>query len=324
MHMVLIVLLGALLAPAPAAQRPVAPRPALPAALQHSATATPGPVETEMRAVDLRSAPNVTLSIDYLRGYLQPTRAGMPPWLEDLESFVVAVDSAEIRVGAASLAALFNDYVMNYPGAPIAGLRVRVLGERLELTGRLHGVGFAMEAEPGVTGDGRLRMRPRAVKVVGIGVQSLMRRLGIELDDVMRVRRGRGVTVTDSSIVLDPGDLAPPPRLAGRLVAVRLSGNALRMVFGRSARGGAPPIDHPAPPGANYVCYHGGVLRFGKLRMGDAELEIADADPRDPLDLWPARFNRQLVAGATRNQPDFGLKTTLPDYADLPVQPAPR
>jgi len=51
--------------------------------------------------------------------------------------------------------------------------------------------------------------------------------------------------------------------------------------------------------------------------MEDADLQIVDADPSDPFDFSLANINRQLVAGSSRNQTDFGLVTTMPDYGDV-------
>ena len=42
-----------------------------------------------------------------------------------------------------------------------------------------------------------------------------------------------------------------------------------------------------------------------------------DADPDDPFDFSLAHLNQQLVAGTSRNQKDFGLVTTMPDYGDM-------
>ena len=63
--------------------------------------------------------------------------------------------------------------------------------------------------------------------------------------------------------------------------------------------------------------YRGKVLRFGKLTMMDADLQIVDADPDDPFDFDLAHLNEQLVAGESHNQPDFGLVTVMPDYSDM-------
>jgi hypothetical protein len=60
--------------------------------------------------------------------------------------------------------------------------------------------------------------------------------------------------------------------------------------------------------------YRGGVLRFGKLTMTDADLMIVDADPHDPFEFFLDQYNRQLVAGYEQNAPDHGLIMHMPDY----------
>ena len=61
----------------------------------------------------------------------------------------------------------------------------------------------------------------------------------------------------------------------------------------------------------------GGTIRFGKLTMTDADLQLIDADPKDPFDFYPARYDAQLVAGYSKNTPSKGLKTYMPDYGEL-------
>jgi hypothetical protein len=51
--------------------------------------------------------------------------------------------------------------------------------------------------------------------------------------------------------------------------------------------------------------------------MSGADLQLIDADPRDVFDFSPARYNAQLVAGYSKNTPAGGLKTYMPDLADL-------
>ena len=48
--------------------------------------------------------------------------------------------------------------------------------------------------------------------------------------------------------------------------------------------------------------------------MRDTDLLINDDDERDPFDLYLAQYNKQLVAGHTKNLPDLGLRTWLVDY----------
>ena len=49
---------------------------------------------------------------------------------------------------------------------------------------------------------------------------------------------------------------------------------------------------------------------------GDIDGNV-DADPTDPFDFFPTRYNAQLVAGYSKNTPAKGLKTYMPDFADL-------
>jgi hypothetical protein len=37
----------------------------------------------------------------------------------------------------------------------------------------------------------------------------------------------------------------------------------------------------------------------------------------DPFDFFPARYDAPLVAGYSKNTPQHGLKTYIPDFDDL-------
>jgi len=63
----------------------------------------------------------------------------------------------------------------------------------------------------------------------------------------------------------------------------------------------------------NYIYHQGGVLRFGKLTMTDADLEIVDQSPRTPFEFSLPDYNRQLVAGYSKNTPARGLIVFMPD-----------
>jgi hypothetical protein len=301
-------------------------RAALPRAPAHPPTVSIGPVEAEMRNVLFHVDDQVVLRIEHLRGVLRPTARDAPPWFEDPESFVLVIDTAEVSITPLSLSTLLNKYVFNYKGSPLRQLEVTIDEGQLKQRGILHkGVDlpFAIKADVTPTADGRLRLHPTSVKVMGIGMRHLMRLFGLELDNLVKVRAGRGVEIDGNDFLLDPGGLLPPPRIAGRVVGVGIAHGEIRQIFGGSDRRERIPRLHPADPSApNYMFYRGRVLRFGKLTMADADLQIVDADPKDPFDFYLSHLNDQLVAGESRNQPDLGLKTIMPDYNDLrPVKP---
>jgi hypothetical protein len=292
---------------------------ALPAALARVAHVARGPVEAEMHNVDYHIDDRVVLRIGYLRGALRPTSEA-PPWFDDPGSFTLAIDTATVAMTPASLSALLNDYVFNYEGSPLKRLVVTIERDQLKQTGRLHkgiDLPFTILATVSTTPDGRLRLHPTSVKVLGVSVKGLMRRFGIELESLVRVRKGRGVEIAGDDFLLAPAELLPPPRIEGRLAAVSLGPSEVRQVFGSPRKERHRPLRPSDPKAANYMFYRGSILRFGKLTMADADLQIIDADPEDPFDFSLAHLNEQLVAGESHNQPDFGLVTLMPDYDDL-------
>jgi hypothetical protein len=79
--------------------------------------------------------------------------------------------------------------------------------------------------------------------------------------------------------------------------------------------GGPPPgADKEA---ANYMRFTGGTLRFGRLTMTDAFLEIDDNDPGDPFAFSLERYNEQLVAGYSQTTVEQGLVVHMPDLGKL-------
>ena len=62
-------------------------------------------------------------------------------------------------------------------------------------------------------------------------------------------------------------------------------------------------LARPSSGARNYIYFGGGDITFGKLTMHDADLQLIDTDPRDPIDFYPARYNAQLVAATPRTRP---------------------
>ena len=58
--------------------------------------------------------------------------------------------------------------------------------------------------------------------------------------------------------------------------------------------------------------------------MTDTDLELVDADPKDPFDFSVDNWNSQLVAGYSKTLANRGLRTYMPDYNDLERQTARR
>jgi hypothetical protein len=117
------------------------------------------------------------------------------------------------------------------------------------------------------------------------------------------------VTLDGDNILMNPGRMLPPPRIDGRVTAVRIEGDRMIQTFrSKDAKALVPPYK-----AQNYIYHQGGVLRFGKLTMTDADLEIVDQSPRTPFEFSLPDYNRQLVAGYSKNTPARGLIVFMPD-----------
>ena len=302
------VLLSMVVAGAPGAQaRKRAPR-------------APRGVQVDMRNVDLHMTTDVTLHVRSLRGRFVPTQTGGVANLDDSASYVVAVDAGETAIDEASLNALMTEHVFargaDHGKPPVKDLVVRVEDGLIKQKGKLDkkiDLPFSVKASVEPTPDGKIRVHARSIKSLGLPVKGLMKLIGLEMDDMLKVEPGHGLTVDDNDFIIDPQTMLPPPHLRGRVTSVRVEGNEIVQVFGDgpAARPGA------RARGRNHIYWRGGSLRFGKLTMRETDLELIDQDQTDPFDFSVAGYNTMLVAGYSKNMPNLGLKTYMPDYNDL-------
>ena len=269
------------------------------------------PVGIEMRNVRLHVADDAIREVRWLSGRLRSLSSN-PPVFDDQRSFVMEIDDGEMAMDASSLSALVNR-AFEYKGAALSNLRVSFEDGQLVQHGTLKkgiSVPFSIAASVAATSDGLLNVHPLKVKTAGIPTAKLMSLFGVELDDILKSRPDRGITFRNNDLFLDVGRMLPAPATRGKLTKAVVRGDRLVQVFGRGAAASAGGR-------GNYIWFHGGTIRFGKLTMTEADLKLIDMDPRDPFDFYSARYNEQLVAGYSKNTIDHALRTYMPDFDDL-------
>jgi hypothetical protein len=281
-----------------------------------------------MRNVQLHVDEGIVLAIERLRGEMVSRTAGRPPVFDDGRSYVLKVSSGSMSMDMQSLTALMNRHVFNYEGAPLKDLEVKASPDgRLEQSGKLHkgiDVPFSMKASVSATPDGRLKLHMDSLKAAGLPVKGLLSFFGLKLEDLADLERRRGVSANDNDIIIAVGQVLPPPEITGHLSDVAVVGNRLVQTFAPADGRKEPALRPPDARARNYIYFGGGVITFGKLTMSDADLQLIDADMKDAFDFFPAQYQKQLVAGYSKNTPAGGLKTYMPDRADLrrgPIRP---
>lgn len=279
-----------------------------------------------MRRVDFHIDDGIILGIERLRGELLPTAPGGVPTFDMKQSFILNIHSAIIAIDTLSLSTLLNRHVFGYRGAPLRKLRVGVDGDQLVQTGVMRkGVDlpFKIRATMTLTPDGRIRLHPTSVRVIGVGMGRVMRLFGMRLQSLIKLQPGHGAQIEGDDFILDPTEMLPPPKIRGRLTSIGIKDGRVVQSFG-APNAERAPLFGSGESFPNYMYFRGGALRFGKLTMADADLALVDQEPKSSFDFSLAGYNDQLVAGYSKSTQALGLVVHMPDFAALKRAPAPK
>jgi len=269
-----------------------------------------------MRAVNLHLDRFTALEVRSLRGQMVPTRKDRPVTFDDANSFVTRISSAEIAMDVKTLSDLLNRRVFGYPGAPLKNISVTVEHGRIKQTGTIRKgieMPFEIEGTLDATPAGEIRLHVDKIVSAHLPVKGLLHFFGEDLAKLINLKQDRGMTAEGDNILLRPDRMLPPPRIEGKVTAVRIEGDRIVLTFGS---GGAKPLSLPYSTGS-YMYHRGGILRFGKLTMSDADLEIVSDSQRTPFDFSLPDYNRQLTAGYSKNTISHGLIVFMRDFALL-------
>ena len=286
---------------------------AAPSAEEKAAQPQTTPVDIQMRNVNFRLTPAVVIEIRSLRGQLRRTKPEVPVTFDDSASFLVDIDSADVAMTPASMTALMNTYVLAYEGSPIKNITVEIRGNRLVQKGTVHkGVDllFEMEGSLSPTADGEIRVHADKIKAGHLPVKGLLHLLGEDLSKVMNSNSARGMRVEGDDIILIPRSLTPPPHMEGRVTRVGIEGGKIVQHFDA---GRHLPALKPSLATNAYIYHRNGILRFGKLTMNDADLEIVGDRP-GAFEFFQREYQKQLIAGYSKNTAAGGLVSHMVDY----------
>ena len=254
-------------------------------------------------------------------GSLVPTSAGHIPVFDDKNSFELQITTAEMTMDPQSLANVLNTHVFSAKDAPLKDISITIENDRLKVKGKLHKKGdiaFETEGQLSPTEDGKIRLHAEKIKALHLPVKGLMDLFGIDIADLIKSGKVRGVQAEKDDLILDPSEILPPPKISGKISDIHLEGNNIVQVFGDPKK--YPWIKVAAQ---NYMAYRGNKLQFGKLLMSDTDLVLIDPAPKDPFDFYLDRYKEQLVAGYSKTTPSFGLNVYMVDFNKLKKPSAP-
>jgi hypothetical protein len=271
-------------------------------------------VQTQMNNVMFHYTESATAHIRTLNGELLPNKGNEFPVFDNKDSFRLRVSYAEIAIGAADLATIFNSYVFAKANSPLQGVSMSIENGGLKIKGELHNVGtipFETESTLTPTEDGKILLRTTKVKALHLSVKGLLGLFGVEIADLIKNGKLSGVEARGDDLVLDPSQVFPAPHMEGRVTATRIEGNAVVLTFGNKAQAGKVRQQ------GNYILFRGGRLRFGKLTMMDVDMVLIDMDPADAFDFFMDRYKDQIAAGYSKIAANSGLRVYVRDFNKL-------
>lgn len=239
-------------------------------------------------------APDVAIQTEQLRGRLVPQTPEPAVVLDDLSQFEVQVNSGQVHLSTAALAALVRDRFG--AEAAVRGLKLSQQGRQLVLDGEFRRRGwvpFHLTGRLSRLDATHLVLRPTHLSVDGRPAMALMRAAHLALADIIALRTP-AFKVRDNQIEIDVPALLPPPAITFEIADAALDARGLNLVFDD---GQDTPAVATARPAGSYVLLHGGQLAIGPLHTDDPRIQLESADADQPLTLSLADYRAQLAGG---------------------------
>ena len=196
---------------------------------------TAASVKVQMHNVMYHFTDQIAVHLINVGGNLVPTSAGHIPVFDDKNSFELQITAAEMTMDPQSLANVLNSHVFSANDAPLKDISVTIENGRLKVKGKLHkkgDIGFETEGQLSATADGKIRLHAEKIRALHLPVKGLMDLFGIDIADLIKNGKVRGVQVEKDDLILDPGEILPPPKISGKITDIHLDGNNIVQIFG--------------------------------------------------------------------------------------------
>jgi hypothetical protein len=275
--------------------------------------------ELTMQNVSFHVDDQATLGVHHLQGRMRALDGSHVVSFDDPPNDELDIASGEVGLTPKSLSLILNRYVFGYKGSPLKDLVVHIEGDHIVQTGTMHkliDIPFKMTSDLSITDDGWIKVHPTRVEICNLDGLKLLQAVGASLQSMLDLRGAKAARVVGNDLFMNPMLVLPPPKMNGKATAIRVDTGEVVETFGTPA---APSPAVSAIPASvkNYLYFHGGTIKFGKLYMVAADLLTVDADQTDPFDFYMEYYHTQLVAGYHVTLRNYGLVTYMPDFDDI-------
>lgn len=247
---------------------------------------------------------------------------------DDVNSFRIDILSGEAFVRTEIMEYIFNNYVFNYDGSPLKNQKMEFIEDeengkpmmKLRLSGDMKLVmwlGFEMIGKMYLDRE-KMLMVIEAERIKSLGnpyTKTLLDTVGLNMEKLLPIPSGRGLTMVGNKILVEPFKIFPPPQIGGYISDMRVKKEGLQLFFSSKTRIQFPPL--PVRNVKNYLFLYQGDVKFGKLMMVDARLQMVDSSQKNDFDFYLKKYQIPLAAGYSKIMPDGSVVATIPDYRDV-------
>ncbi|MFT4064166.1 MAG: hypothetical protein QM685_05330 [Paraburkholderia sp.] len=269
-----------------------------------------------VRNVDFYVAGRIGFHVRSLDAQMVPKRPGEPVDFDDPDQYDIHIIGGEVVEPWPAMAALFNDYLLDYAPRSLNDLQLKSVDGKLEVTGGIklwnHFPGVwlptTMSGTIAARDERHLVYRPTAVKVLGVPQAGLLRALDIPLASLTPFAR-KGVVLNGNELVFDQNTVFPPPMLVARLASATVTGAGLVLKFRHDD--GASVATPPVGAGRSFVWIESGDVKMFNSLVTNTRTYIEDSSNPGAMKFDLYGYRRDVSKGTVRMSEDGTLRVDL-------------
>ncbi|MFM0212777.1 hypothetical protein PQQ96_35890 [Paraburkholderia sediminicola] len=280
---------------------------------RHSSGAAP---LIHVENVDFYVSGRIGFHVRSLDAQMVPKKPGQPVDLDDPDQYDIRIIGGEVVEPWPAMAALFNDYLLDYEPRSLNDLQLKPVDGKLEVTGGIklwnHFPGVWLPTTMSGTivakDERHLVYEPTSVKVLGVPQAGLLRALDIPLASLTPFTR-KGVALKGNALVFDQYTVFPPPVLQGRLASATVTDEGLVLKFKRDSSVAAARA--PAGAGKSFVWIESGDVKMFNSLVTNARTFIRDSSNPGVMKFDLYGYRRDVSQGTVRMGEDGALEVDL-------------
>jgi hypothetical protein len=280
---------------------------------------SPGPAPLiHMQNVDFYVSGRIGFHVRSLDAQMVPKHPGQPVDLDDPTQYDIHIVDGEVVEPWPAMAALFNDYLLDYAPRSLNDLQLTPVDGELQVTGGIklwnHFPGTwlptTMRGTIAVRDERHIVYTPESVKVLGVPQAGMLRALDVPLSLLTPFER-KGVVLNGNELVFDQYSVFPAPLLQGRLAGAQVTDEGLVLRFKRDLS--LPVGKVPADAGSSFVFIESGDVKMFNSLVVNGRTLIHDTrrGGSEPMRFELYAYRRDVAKGKVMMREDGALVVDL-------------